>query len=144
DFKHFYLRHGNTVAWSNGFFDSTIPEPLSLNAWVWYEPVKNSGGDAEFTGMHAQATIAGTLEPQNIHAEGIVVANELSIGGFKIGDVSVNLNAEKNDAVARIRSRDIGLLGGTWSLRGDWRAFSDEPLKIVARLKDLPLDRIGQ
>ncbi len=138
-----YFKTGRTVLWTDGFYDSSFPKPVNLNAWLWYAPSPDDEADADFSGMQAQAAILGTLHPRVLHAEGLVSANELSIAGVKIGDVAINLLADLSDERAKIRSREIELLGATWTLRGDWHAFSGDPLTVIATWQHLPLQRIG-
>lgn len=160
--KHLYLRHARARAWATGFFDATDPEPLRLDTWAWYDLPKLlpdqqpdreefseaaaalRADDAQISGLVARGVIAGTLQPRNLRARGVVIANDLVVRGRRVGDVEMDVEAVVSDAGGTLRSNEIQLLDAGWTLFGSWAPGDGEPPRLVVSWRGLPADRVGE
>lgn len=157
-----YVRSGRARAWASGYFDTSEPEPLRLDTWAWLDVPRTApdrrpdrteyrraaaalrADDAQISGLVARGVVAGTLEPRNLRARGVVTANDLLLRGRRVGDVQVDVEAEATDDAARLQSNEVQLLDARWTLTGEYSRLSGRPPRLLVAWRELPLDRVGE
>lgn len=157
-----FIRTGRARAWASGYYDTSEPEPLRLDTWAWLDVPRTApdrrpdrteyrraaaalrADDAQISGLVARGVVAGTLEPRNLRARGVVTANDLLLRGRRVGDVQIDVEAEATGDAARLQSNEVQLLDARWTLIGEYSRRSGRPPRLLVAWRELPLDRVGE
>lgn len=156
DIEQIYARSGDTELTAHGTFDAQRPKPVAMKVTFTNRPELQIADEQDVIRGHltGEGTVEGTLAssantPARLDLAFKLHGQELAFRDRQLGDMDIEITGEADSEQATIRSQELDLLGGRWSLGGIWKRHNEEiPQEDVIRIQvgvhDLPLGQVGE
>ena len=120
--QQLYLSSGAVSAFIDGDYVYNLPKPINAHAWLAEKARFVSNGQTEQFRGALQSTIdlAGTLYPPDLVLTGSARGRDVHVGSRPLGNVKLDLVGYFRNNEISIGSKDVQLLGGAWTIDGQW------------------------
>lgn len=122
------------------------PKPLRMQVTLREAPIRMGGGDEPLVraeNLAGELTVAGTVSPLRLEAEGDLLASDLAVRRETLGDVRLQVVGEVNRQTAALGAKAVEWLGGQWQV-GVVYDRAAERMRLDADAKDLDLRLVDQ
>ncbi|MBA3273499.1 MAG: hypothetical protein H0T11_06455, partial [Chthoniobacterales bacterium] len=156
DIEQLYARSGDAEISARGTYDAQRPKPVYLDVKFSHRPEVQIADEQDILRgrLIGEGRIEGTLASTPEQRSRIDLAfklhgQELAFKERKLGDMDIEITGEADSEQATIRSQELDLLGGRWSLGGVWKRHAEtnadeDVARIQIGVRDLPLGPIGE
>lgn len=143
--KNLFLRSGDLQIAGDGFYDSQLPKPVNLKLMAEHLPFSENPKLSQLLKgqLNGQLQITGTVNPPDLAMNGELYGRDLVLRRRTIGNLRVELSGELNAEGAQLRTTELDLLGGKWSLIGALPANRKQPAKLQVDVRSLPLKEVA-
>lgn len=121
--KQLYLRGGLLSAYLNGDYVYNLPKPVKAHLYLSEnQPIASLDNTPQpFRGtLQGSIDLNGTIAPLDLALTGAASGSDVHIGQRPLGDLKLVLAGFLRDNQISIGAHDVQLLGGAWTVDGQW------------------------
>ncbi len=118
-----YLRSGLLSAYLNGNYVYKLPKPVKAHLYLSENPPLATpvGATQPFRGtLQANIDLNGTIAPLDLALTGAASGSDVHIGQRPVGNLKLTLAGYFRNGQIALGAHDVQLLGGAWTVDGQW------------------------
>ncbi|HEX4053092.1 MAG TPA: hypothetical protein VHX86_02395 [Tepidisphaeraceae bacterium] len=121
--EQLYLRTGLLSAYVNGDYVFNLPKPVKAHVYLSEnQPIASLAGTPQpFRGsLQSNIDLNGTIAPLDLALTGAASGNDVHFGQRPFGNVKLTLAGYFRNGQISLGTHDVQLLGGAWTIDGEW------------------------